>query len=340
MARRRLGVALLVPGPAATEIDGLRRALGDGAFERIPAHLTLVPPVNVPEAGMPDALAVLRAAAAATPGPLHLRLGPAATFHPVTPVVYLAVEGDLDGLATLRTGLFRPPLARRLTHPFVPHVTLADDMDPERIPAAVAALTGARLHVTVDRVHLLGEESGRLWHPIADAPLAPPAVVGRGGLPLELTVSSQPDPEAVRLLVSGGGGGGAGDGSGDGGEGGGEGDRAGGEDDAGGEGDAGGQGPLAVAARRDGQLVGAAHGWTVGPLTRLAALVVAEGVRRQGVGAHLLAAVEREARVRGSGALDTVAPDHPAATALLAGAGWRTAGVAYPGWRWWHRPLG
>ncbi len=65
MARVRLGVALLVPPPFDTEIDGLRRALGDGALGRIPAHLTLVPPVNVREERLGEALAALRRAAAA-----------------------------------------------------------------------------------------------------------------------------------------------------------------------------------------------------------------------------------------------------------------------------------
>jgi 2'-5' RNA ligase len=301
MPRQRLGVALLVPGPAAAEIDGLRRALGDGALGRIPAHLTLVPPVNVPVDRVPEALAVLRSAAAAAGGPLRLRFGPAATFDPATPVVYLAVAGEVDRLVALRDAVFRPPLQRALTHPFVPHVTLADDMAPERIPAAVAALADACLDVTIDRLHLLREEPGRVWRPVADAPLAPAVVVGRGGLPLELTTSDHLDPEAARLLPS--------------------------------------SRPVAVAARRDGELVGAAHGWSVGPVTRLAELVVVEGARRQGVGAHVLAAFEREARDRGSSALETMAPDEPAATALLSGAGWQAAGSPQAGWRWWTRAL-
>ena len=47
MGRVRLGVALLIPPPFDREVDGLRRALDDGSLGRIPAHLTLVPPVNV-----------------------------------------------------------------------------------------------------------------------------------------------------------------------------------------------------------------------------------------------------------------------------------------------------
>jgi 2'-5' RNA ligase len=169
MSRRRLGVALLVPPPVATEVDGLRRALGDGALGRIPAHLTLVPPVNVADGRMAEAVDVLRAAAKVT-RPLNLRLGPAATFDPVNPVVYLAVAGDVDGVHALRDRIFVPPLARVLTHPFVPHVTVADDMDPARIPAAVAALADYVADVRIDAVHLLEQGRGRVWAPIAEMP--------------------------------------------------------------------------------------------------------------------------------------------------------------------------
>lgn len=170
MSRRRLGVALLIPPPAAVEIDGLRRALGDGARTRIPPHVTLVPPVNVPEESMPEALAVLRAAAGRT-GPLDLRVGPAATFLPVNPVVYLRVGGALEPLASLRSQVLVPPLERTITHPFVPHVTVADDMAASRIPAAVDALADYVVDVRVDTVHLLEEGRGRVWRPIADVGL-------------------------------------------------------------------------------------------------------------------------------------------------------------------------
>jgi 2'-5' RNA ligase len=171
MSRRRLGVVLLLPEPAATEVDGLRRALGDGSLGRIPAHLTLVPPVNVREDDMPGALGVLRQAAAQT-RPLDLRLGPATTFLPATPVVYLAVDGDVAALHALRGRVFHPPLERPLTLPFVPHVTLADDFDPNRIPAAVAALADYVVDVRFEAVHVLEEGRGRVWRPVADAPFS------------------------------------------------------------------------------------------------------------------------------------------------------------------------
>src|SRR5688500_19331138 len=107
MPTRRLGVALLVPRPLDAEIDGLRRALGDGTLGRIPAHLTLVPPVNVREDRLGEVLAVLRRAAAVT-RPFTVPLGPPATFLPDSPTMCLAVGGT--DVQDLRERVFVDPL--------------------------------------------------------------------------------------------------------------------------------------------------------------------------------------------------------------------------------------
>ena len=168
MPKARLGVALLIPSPFDREVDALRRALGDPALGRIPAHLTLVPPVNVAE--VKEATAVLRRAAAPA-RPIRLELGPIATFLPDNPVLYLSVHGELDDLHALRDRVFKPPLERELTWPFVPHVTIADESTPARIEAALVAMADYRAEITFDAVTLLQEGPGRVWTPIAAVPL-------------------------------------------------------------------------------------------------------------------------------------------------------------------------
>ena len=76
MARSRLGVAIILPEPARTEVQALRRALGCPSLETQPPHITLVPPVNVRAEHIADVMAVARSAAASVDGPLRLRLGP------------------------------------------------------------------------------------------------------------------------------------------------------------------------------------------------------------------------------------------------------------------------
>ncbi|MGQ0520989.1 MAG: 2'-5' RNA ligase family protein [Actinomycetota bacterium] len=296
MPKARLGVALLLPPAPAAEVDGLRRALGDGALGRIPAHLTLVPPVNVREDRMGEALAVLRGAASAVGAAgLTLALGPPATFLPDNPVLYLGVGGDLDRLRALRDAVFAGPLSRPLTWPWVPHVTLADEADPARIAAALAALADFRLDVEMDRVHLLQEGPGRVWSPIADAGLGPPAVVGRGGLAVELAASELVDPEAGALLA------GAGT------------PRPG----------AGTPGrPFAVTSRLGGVVVGVAAGATAGATAELTALLVDPAYRRLGIGSHLLAAAGSLAAGRGCVTLGAGPALEAAAAGFLRHRGW------------------
>jgi 2'-5' RNA ligase len=307
--KRRLGVVLLVPSPVAAEIDGLRRGLRDGALRRIPPHLTLVPPVNVREGQLPEALAVLREAAAKT-RPFRVRLGPPATFAPTNPVVYLGVTGEgSDAVHTLRDAVFTDPLERPLTWSFVPHVTLADDAAPERIAAAVSALDGYEVDVTFDRVHLLEEQDGRVWAPIADVPFAAPAVIGRGGLEVELTRSSALDVEAAAWNDS-------------------EWTRY-SEAEHGGR-DA--EEPFAITARRNDEIVGTATGSLRNHDAYLANLIVRADERGTGVGSHLLAAVEALAREAGVPRLTLRTLAEGQARAFYDARGWRVY-ATLPRWR-------
>jgi len=264
-----MGVALLVPPPLDAEIDGLRRALGDGALGRMPAHLTLVPPVNVREDRLGEALAVLRRAAAAT-RPFTVSLGPPATFLPDNPTLHLTIA-DEAAVRTLRNRVFVDPLARTLTWPFVPHVTLADAIPPDRIAAALAALADYRVDVGFSRLHLLREGPGRIWAPVADAAFAAPVVIGRGGLPVELTVTERADPEAAALARVDG------------------------------------TVRLVVTARSEGAVAGIAEGWCRRGEAHIGALVVADDLQQLGVAHHLIAAFRSEAVLRGCELL-TMAP--------------------------------
>jgi 2'-5' RNA ligase len=203
MSRSRLGVVLLVPSPLAEAVDGLRRAFGDPMLDQVAPHVTIVPPVNVRDEDLPAALTVLRDAGAAVRGPLDLALGPVRAFDGDEGVVYLAVGGDRKALDRIRKAALRPPLERVIDHEFVPHATLAQGLEADRVDAVLAGSAGWRRQpVRVARLHLLREErtdAGRRWRPIADVPLAVRRVVGRGGLEVELTPGEQLDPEAVAV---------------------------------------------------------------------------------------------------------------------------------------------
>ena len=106
MPKVRLGVVLLVPSPLDVEVDGLRKALGDGTLGRVPSHLTLVPPVNVREDRLPEVLEVLREAGAAT-RPFTVALGAPESFLPDNPTLYLPVTEGEEAVRQLRERVFR-----------------------------------------------------------------------------------------------------------------------------------------------------------------------------------------------------------------------------------------
>ncbi len=277
--RYRVGVALVLDGPMADEIDGLRRALGDPALGRIPAHLTLVPPVNVRRDQVATAVTRLRAAATKVAGPIQLTLGSVASFLPLNPVVFLAVGGDTEDLRRLRDAVFVPPLERTLSWPWVPHVTLADGIDENRIGAALIALDHFAAVWAVDRLVMLQEGPGQVWQPLADAAFGPRIIVGTGGLPLEISRGRLLDPEARQMLE------GAGFGAGP-------------DPDAGSEPRRPVFYPIVMSGRRQGQLEGVAAAWAE-PEGGHVAVYVKPGSRRQGIGAHLLAHLEAAARQAG-----------------------------------------
>lgn len=167
VARRRFGVAILPPAEVAAEIDALRRALDDRQLARLPAHITLVPPVNVHPDEVDYAIDVCRRAAK-NARPFGLQLGPPASFLPDSPTLLLEVHGALDALHDVRNDVFRPPLERTLAWPFVPHLTLLDEASEAQIAAALIALTGARYDFHVRALHLLEEQRSHVWEPIAE----------------------------------------------------------------------------------------------------------------------------------------------------------------------------
>ncbi len=288
MPRARLGVILALPAPVASEVDGLRRALGDRTVDGAPAHITLVPPVNVAPQARDEALARVREAAAASP-PLSVGLGPAATFWPATPVVYLGVDGDVPGIHRLHDALDGGPWARPTTWPFVPHITLAQEVAPGLIPAAVQLLAGYRREAALTSVRVMYEELDGSWSVLDDVALSGRHIVGRGGLELVLQTTAALDASARRRLA----------------------------------------GLLrpepssfAIEARREGTVVGAAAGATDGELW-LDQLVVDPAARHQGVGGHLLRAVEVVGASRGCGRAFAVCPAGGTAEAWIGSRGWR-----------------
>ncbi len=338
--RRRYLVALLVPPPWRDEIDGLRRALASASLGRIDPHVTVLAPRNVAPARQPELAPLLRRGAG-TAGPLRLKLGPPRTFAPRTPVVFLAVDGADEELEDLRrslgTGPLEPPAGRQ-QRPFVPHLTLTGDADAARAARLVEDLGAYRAEVVIDTVTLLEQDHSsprRPWHPVAEARLGRPAVLGRGGLELELSLTRRPAPdeqawfdeewlccsttqwgpgftpdEAFWAVA-----------------------RAGiGSSDGGGDGSDGDSGAGAGSRPSGATVVGVASGSVRPSVLHVARLVVGRDARRRGVGSQLMRFIERLASERGCDTVRVETLADGAAQGFHASLGFEVTAVL-PHWR-------
>jgi 8-oxo-dGTP pyrophosphatase MutT (NUDIX family)/2'-5' RNA ligase len=200
VTRYRLGVVARLPEPLGIHVQAWRRALGDPAAERIAPHLTLVPPQTVAERDLDRAVALVeRAAEAAVP--FLVELAGAATFLPGSPVAYLVVREGGPALEALEAALLESPLDRR-THPFHPHVTVAQDLPPGRIEAAASELAGFRAAFPVPDLAVLREEPDKTWRPMATVPVGASTAVREVAFAEAASAALllvEPDPPRVLL---------------------------------------------------------------------------------------------------------------------------------------------
>ncbi len=176
MAQRDFGVAVGIPEPWTSELQGWRERLGDPNASGIPPHITLLPPTALPADTLHDVEEHLRAVAAAERSfELHLR--GSGTFRPVSPVVFVPLARGRPDCERVQVKLRTGPLAGELSFPYHPHVTVAHDLPEPALDDAVAALSDYEARFTVWGFTLFEQDPHGIWRPQRDFPF------GRGGLP-------------------------------------------------------------------------------------------------------------------------------------------------------------
>lgn len=163
---RTIGVAIGIPEPWGSQLDERRAAAGDPMAPFIPAHLTLLGPVEVdasPEmtAKIEDHLAAVAAGHAA----YHLGLRGTGTFRPVTRVVFVTVAGGAKECADLAADVRSGPLAIELRFPYHPHVTVAHDLADPALDGVSKDLASFEARFPVDGFTLYEHGSDGHWRP-------------------------------------------------------------------------------------------------------------------------------------------------------------------------------
>ncbi|CAN5425393.1 2'-5' RNA ligase family protein [soil metagenome] len=159
-----IGVAVAIPQPHASVLAEWRRRVGDPEANRIPTHVTLLPPTEF----HPDQLgAVVEHLewAAGQVGPFTMRLSGTGTFRPVSQVVFVQVSSGIAECELLERAVRKGPIVRAVEFPYHPHVTVAHDIADEALDEAFEALRDFVAQFEVDRFVLFSQDEQRRWHP-------------------------------------------------------------------------------------------------------------------------------------------------------------------------------
>jgi 2'-5' RNA ligase len=160
-----IGVAISVPEPYGEQLERWRAHFGDPLAEAIPAHVTLLPPTEVPAAVLPDVHAHLSAVAGGQmPFQVHLR--GTGTFRPVSPVVFVQLAEGVAHCEQLERSVRSGVLARELNFYYHPHVTVAHHLDAAALDRAFATLSGFQARFTVESFSLYEHGQDGVWRPV------------------------------------------------------------------------------------------------------------------------------------------------------------------------------
>ena len=103
----RIGVAMAIPEPHASVLVGWRRRIGDPEADKIPPHVTLLPPTELDGDQLELIEKHLAEAATAVP-PFTMRLSGTGTFRPISQVVFVQVSAGIAECELLEEAVRRP----------------------------------------------------------------------------------------------------------------------------------------------------------------------------------------------------------------------------------------
>ncbi|WP_078660727.1 2'-5' RNA ligase family protein [Streptomyces sp. NRRL B-24484] len=162
-----IGVSISVPEPYGSAVQDARAGHGDPLARSIPTHVTLLPPTEVPTVRLPEIEAHLRAVAAAH-RPFPMLLQGSGTFRPVSPVVFVRVEGGAQECRALEAAVRSGPLARELAFPYHPHVTVAHGLADDVLDEAQEKARAFHAAFTVPGFGLSRFGPDEVWRPWRD----------------------------------------------------------------------------------------------------------------------------------------------------------------------------
>ena len=174
MDENNYAVVVYLPGKLRDFVDQLRRRF-DPSLAAWRSHVTILPPrpLLLP---LESPLQTIRKRCAQTK-PFDAAIRGASTFWPVSGVVYLSLSPGEDRLVQFHDELNRNGLAHREVFCYVPHVTIAQDLDEAGTRSVLAEVTRewsryeAEKSFRVETLLLVQHTSDNRWIDLAEIPL-------------------------------------------------------------------------------------------------------------------------------------------------------------------------
>lgn len=155
-------MVISLPTPWREVLAGWRQRVGDAAEARIPPHVTLLPPTEVPRAALP-AIDEHLAGVAAGCAPFEIHLSGTGTFRPVSDVVFVVVRSGIAQCEQLEARVRSGPLHRDNRFPYHPHVTVAHDIPHSGLDEAYEGLRSFDARFPVGGFTVFEQETGGVW---------------------------------------------------------------------------------------------------------------------------------------------------------------------------------
>lgn len=154
---------VIFPSKSLQDLVNSYRKRYDPHYALIPPHITLKSPFEAGEEALPAIAAEMRAIAAAHQ-PFSYHVSKVKSFEPVNNVIYFKVDPN-QTLDSLYDQLHRDSLPGEEEHGFVPHITIAQQLDNDEHSDVYGSLRMEAINrnETADRFHLLYQLDNGSW---------------------------------------------------------------------------------------------------------------------------------------------------------------------------------
>ncbi|MDO8148188.1 2'-5' RNA ligase family protein [Isoptericola sp. b515] len=160
----RIGIAIAVPEPYASQLQDARSRFEDPLAQAIPPHITVVGPTVVDRADMPTVGEHLRKVADEMP-PFRVHLRGTGTFRPVSPVVFMTLAEGIAECELLEQQTRSGVLAQELRFNYHPHVTIAHEVPEPALDRAFDEMAGYEAVFEVTEIWQYEHGDDGVWRP-------------------------------------------------------------------------------------------------------------------------------------------------------------------------------